>query len=338
MTATLRVIDAGQVTALRSQALWHGIADAMTPSEDPVLSFCRPAEPYVCVGYHRRLDELDLAACDALGLPVLRRQIGGGPVYLDSDQLFFGLCLPAACAPSSVSRLYETLLEPAAAALRELGVNAHVAGTNDLVADGRKVSGTGAGRIGGGVVVVGNVMFSFPHERMAAVLRLPDEDMRSECLRLMRANVSALPALDEESVKNALRRAYGSAFGRTALPSTPLQHEEAAIARWERRLADPDWTAGPSLPSPVGRQVKVRAGVWVYDGSHEDLHVRTTVEDGRVTVAHVQAPDLNGATTALARAMLGVPAHREALTASLAEFGPAGARVLKALEPGLVVR
>jgi lipoate-protein ligase A len=334
----LRVIDAGRVSPLRSQALWHGIAEAMSSGDQPVLSFCRPAASYVSVGYHRRLEELDLDACERLGLPVLRRQIGGGPVYLDADQLFFQLSLPAADAPAGVQRLYERLLTPAVTALRLLGVRAELSGTNDLVADGRKVSGTGAGQIGGGVVVVGNVMFDFPCERMAAILRVPDESMRRECLRLMRAHLGTLPKLGEQSLKAALRHTYACALGRAALPGTTRPHEDEAIDDWERRLADPGWTAGPSLPVPPGRQVKVRAGVWMYDGGHAGLQIRATVEDGRVTGAEVRAPDLNGGALGLSRALLGVAANREALAARLEEFGDDGGRVLRALEPGLVVR
>ena len=96
----LRVVDAGTVGAWRSQALWHGIASAMDASSPPVLSLCRPAEPYVGLGYHRSLDELDLDACRRLDLPVIRRQIGGGPVYVDGEQLFFQITLTAARAKS----------------------------------------------------------------------------------------------------------------------------------------------------------------------------------------------------------------------------------------------
>jgi lipoate-protein ligase A len=334
----MRMIDAGYLSALRSQALWHGLAEAMAPDDEPVLSFCRPAEAYVCVGYHRRLDELDLPACAALGLPVVRRQIGGGPVYLDSDQLFFQLVLPARRAPAAVAHLYEQLLEPAAAALRALGVPASVSSTNDLVAQGRKVSGTGAGRIGEAVVVVGNVMFAFPHERMARALRLPDEEMRAECLRLMRAHVAPLPQLDEERTKAALRHSYAQSLESVARPDTTTPGEERAISGWERRLADPAWTAGPALPVPVGRQVKIRAGVWVYQGGDEHLRVRATVEDGEVTSARVDAPGLNGAASGIARSIIGARATPEALAARLAGFGQDGSRVLSVMQPGLVVR
>lgn len=335
---SLRVIDAGEVGALRSQALWHGLAEAMTPGAEPVLSFCRPGEPYVGIGYHRRLDEVDREACARLGLPVLRRQIGGGPVYLDSDQLFFQLSMPASCAPAGVGRLYDELLAPAIAALRELGVPAELAGANDIVADGRKISGTGAGQIDDGIVLVGNVMFAFPFERMAEVLSFPDEAMRGECLELMRGHLGALPELDERALKERIVHAYAAALGREARPDELRGDETSAIAKWEQRLADPEWTAGPALPPAKGRQVKIRAGTWIYDGTADEVSVRVRVEEGTIRAARVTAPSMNGTAQLLADAMLGAAAHRTALAERLDRFEHDGERVLSALTPGLVVR
>ncbi len=334
----LRRIDAGSVSALRSQALWHGIAAAMGPEDPPVLSFCRPEEPYVCLGYHRRLAELDLDACAARGLPVLRRQIGGGPVYLDADQLFFQLTLPARRAPAHIGRLYERMLGPAAAALCRLGVPARLAHTNDIVAGGRKISGTGAGQIGDGVVVVANVMFAFAHEEMAAILSVPDQAMRDECLRLMRAHLGTLPRLDPDTVTAALTDAYADALGATVSDSALSDAELAAVRDWERRLDDPAWTAGPPLPASAGRQVKIRAGVWVYDRRGDGLAVQITVEDGRVVRAAITLADAGVDSAVLERALIGVAAEAGALAARLEEFGDDGVRVRDALAPGMVVR
>ena len=335
----LRVVDAGRVGALRSQALWHGIASAMGPDDAPTLSLCVPREPYVSIGYHRRLDELDAESCRALGLRVVRRQIGGGPVYLDGDQLFFGLTLPARRAPAALDRLYAELLAPAVEAFRELGIDARLDGLNDIVAGDRKLSGTGAGRIGDAVVVVGNVIFRFPHARMASVLALPSDAMRSECLRLMRHHVSSLrgegSAATVADATVALRAAYARALGRqaTAALSAP---EQEAIERWERRMADPAWTAGPDVPRRPVRQVKVRDGVWVIDGAVEGVRVLATFRAGRVERALVAGSNGNGPR--MAQALVGTAADGEALRERLAGFGPDGERVLSALEPGLVVR
>lgn len=262
----MRVIDAGTVSAARSQGLWHGIADAMAAGDPPVLSLCRPASPYVCLGYHRRLDELDVAACRRDGVPILRRQLGGGPVWIDADQLFFQITVPRRAAPGRVDALYAWLLAPAVEAFRALGLDAGVRGMNDIAVGERKISGTGAGQIGDAVTVVGNLLYRFPHERMTAALALPSAGARAECLRLMRRHVTSLHdegvAAPEDEVKRALVAAYARCLGSAAVAGTLDDEEEAAAAAWDARVGDPAWVAGPTLPPRDRVVIKICAGVY----------------------------------------------------------------------------
>jgi lipoate-protein ligase A len=279
----LRVIDIGCVPAARSQSLWHGIASAMRPDDVPVLSFCRPADPYVCIGFHRRLDELDLDACSDMGFPVFRRQIGGGPVYCDSDQLFFQVTMPAGRAPASVDRLYQEWLGPATHAWRNLGVHARLESVNEIVVEDRKLSGTGAGRIGDAVTVVGNVIFRFPHAVMARVMALP-EGARREYLRLMRRHVSSLelegvPNVTVDKATAALVSAFAQAFGLTPVVDEPSRAELRAMETWERRFSHDTWLRGPEPKANASRTVKVRAGVWLVVDEDGSFEVRREAEE-----------------------------------------------------------
>lgn len=340
----LRIIDAGRVGAWRSQALWHGIAQAMRPTTRPTLSLCQPGEPYVGLGYHRSLDELDRSTCEQLRLPVIRRQIGGGPVYIDSDQLFFQVTIPAATAPRRVDRLYGMFLEPAVMAFRALGLNARIRGLNDISIGDRRLSGTGAGRIGDGVTVVGNVIFQFPHRRMVDVLALPTESMARECLRLMKGHVTSLAAeghgrLTMQDARAALIESYSRDLGRTAEADQLTSEEETAIRLWEQRLASREWLEGPDSPLPARsghRQVKVSADVWVYAATQDELEVQASFRAGTVERVNVSSPDLNGAGEEMARRLAGCPITD--LAQRLAPFGHPGDRVLGLLETGAVLR
>jgi lipoate-protein ligase A len=342
--AELRVIDAGTVDAVRSQSLWHGIATAMPTDAAPTLSFCRSATPYVCIGFHRALDEVDLTACGNLGLPVIRRQLGGGPVYIDSDQLFFQLTLPAAQAPARIDRLYQRFLGPAVTAFRALGLDAELRGVNDIAVGERKISGTGAGQLGEAVTVVGNVIFRFPHRRMAAILALP-RAARAEYEILMERYVSSLageglPAVDETAAKRALVDAYGSALELTPRPGSLTAAEEAAIGEWDARLTDGKWLAGrppAGGPKPL-RQVKINTDVWLVIAGADDLEVQATVVGREFVQASVRSPRLNGDGTALARALVGTAAHEAAIRACLEPFGTSGRRLAELLGPGLTLQ
>ncbi len=331
----LRVVDAGDAGAYRSQALWHGIASAMRPGATPILSFCRPGSPYVGLGYHRSLAEIDLDACRRLGLAVIRRRIGGGPVYLDADQLFFQITLPADRAPARVDRLYELCLEPAAEAFRALGLAVRLGGATDLSIADRKVSGTGAGRIGDGVTVVGNVMFDFPHERMVEVLALPGDRLRRECLRLMKRHVSSLRGeghvdVGFDDARGAWVDAYRRAFG-DPCESSLSEAEEIEIRGWEDRFRNPEWLAGPDQPPPTAHRIKISANAWIVAAAEDGLAVEASIANGMMERVRIDAEDLDGER--LGERLAGIPARPEALRRALAPFGEHGARVARLLEP-----
>jgi lipoate-protein ligase A len=76
---SIRLLDLGDVAPLRSQTVYHAIAYAMTEQSPDTIILVSPTQPYVCVGYHQDLEkEVDLAYCQAHGLPVVRREVGGG--------------------------------------------------------------------------------------------------------------------------------------------------------------------------------------------------------------------------------------------------------------------
>jgi lipoate-protein ligase A len=322
MSEVLRVIDFGRVTPLRSQTLWHAVAYGVSAGAPPTLSFARPSAPYVCLGYHRGLDEVDQEYCRRAGLPVYRRMVGGGPVYLDDGQLFFQVCVPArAVRPSRLDAL-RTLLEPAAAAFRAAGIAAELDGDLEICLGDRKICGHGAGQIEDAVVVCGNLIERFDHQRATRVLALGSPVLRTETLRLMRRYVAATPA-DAAAFQAAMTEAYTSALGQRAVPGDLTDGERAAAARLDTQFTSSDWLTGPARPpareAPAAghpgplqrvqhcRQVKVRAGVWTFAARTDGAQVVASVVRGKVARAWLSVIGLNGQTRAAQRALAGVP-------------------------------
>jgi len=73
-----------------SQALYHAAAHLGRES----LFLLRPSTPYVCIGFHQDAkQEIDLDFTREHSIPVFRREVGGGAVFLDGMQLFFQLII-----------------------------------------------------------------------------------------------------------------------------------------------------------------------------------------------------------------------------------------------------
>lgn len=309
----MRVIDAGTTSAVRSQSLWHALADCVRPGDPPTLSFARPDEPYVCLGYHRDPAELDLTHCRRAGLPVYRRMIGGGPVYLDSDQVFFQLSLPAAAVRGSRAAALRRLLAPAVEALREVGVAAHLDRTGEVTVGGAKVCGHGAGQIGAGVVIVGNLIQRFDHDAAAQVLSVAP-DVRPLLTDLMRRHVRAT-AVDVTHWKHAMVRAYAAHLDAQPRPAEPTGPERRAAERFDDLLRRPDFVAGQPRPRASVRTVKVRAGVWIHDWTSSPRRIVVAVAGGQV--AHSWGEGTDAAAAAGLRG-LAVSTAAARIAASLA--------------------
>ena len=300
----LRVADFGLVSALRSQTLWHALAYGVSRGAPPTLSFMRPSRPYVGLGYHRRLEEADLDACREAGLPVYRRMVGGGVVYLDEHQQFFQICLPTAAVPRNRAAALRQLLAPAVAAFRAVGVPAELDDDLEIVVGEAKVCGHGAAQVDDAVVLVGNLIERFDHAAAARVLALPDE-VRAEVLRLMRRYVTSTPA-DSAAFRAAAVSAYAEALGLEPVPGGLTAYEEERLAELDRRFTSPDWVRGPARPEPACTEVKVRAGVWVVCTASEGARAMASVVGGRIERACVWEPGLNGSGRRVEERLRGV--------------------------------
>jgi lipoate-protein ligase A len=327
------VIDFGSSPPVRSQTLWHAIAYGVSAGAPATLSFTRPAAPYVCLGYHGRTDEVDMGYCRENGLPVLRRMVGGGPVYLDADQLFFQICLPVGAVPAFRSQALRMLLEPAVAAFRAVGVPAGLDDDLEICIGDRKVCGHGAGQLDEAVVVVGNLIERFDHGRAARVLSFASPFQREQTLALMRRFVAPTP-VDPVAFQAAMLRAYAAGLGLKAVPGELTEAENVALARLDKQFTSDRWLAGPSWPAPGdptgprARQVKVRAGVWTLGATYDGGEVAAGVVRGTVQGAKLYDRELNGLAQQAERAVEGVPLG--AVAAVLARFGDPGRRLAEA--------
>jgi lipoate-protein ligase A len=333
VTEPLRVIDFGTTSPLRSQTLWHAVAYGVSAGAPATLSFARPARPYVCLGYHRRPDEVDRRYCRANSLPVLRRMVGGGPVYLDADQLFFQICLPVGAVPPARWQALRMLLEPAVSAFRAAGVPAELDQDLEICVGDAKVCGHGGGQVDQAVVVCGNLIERFDHARAARVLALAGPAQRAQTLALMRRFVVATP-VSPAAFQGAMTGAYAQALGLDAVTGELSGTERAALGELDARFSSSTWLAGPYRPAPqsAGRtpahRAKVRAGVWTFAAEHEGARVAAGIVRGRIDQVHVRAAGLNGSARQAELALVGAPLC--SVTDVLAGFGEPGRRLAEA--------
>lgn len=339
---TVRLLDLGTVAPARSQACYHAAAYVLDERAPDTVILVSPSDPYVCIGFHQEVDrEVDRAYCREHGLPVLRREVGGGAVYLDRDQVFVQWVFHPTSLPTGVEARFRLYVEPLVRAYRALGVEALYRPVNDIHVRGRKIGGTGAARIGRAEVVVGSLMFDFDREAMARVLKLSSEKMRDKVFQGLRDYMTTLRdelgrTPDRGEVVEIYRRELAAVLGAELVPGEWTAAEEASARQLDRALGAEEWLAERGATRPAG--VKI----------HEDVHVRESAHKApggliRVTVrlkgGLIDDVTISGDFTVYPREA--VAAVEQALRGTLAERGAVLAvvevlyRALSVQSPGL---
>lgn len=245
---SFRVIDAGMVDWLDSQVIYHAVASAMSEASEDTLTLVHPDVPYACIGYHQELEkEVDLEYCAAHGLPVTRRQVGGGAVYLDKNQLFWHIIVHRSRAPYRIEDIYSRYLAGPVNALRAMGIQAEHRPVNDIQVAGRKIGGTGAATIGEAIVVVGSLIFDFDYELMAHVLKVPSEKFRDKVYQSLREYLTTIrrelgaDAPTWEEGKRILIDQIGESLGQSMHFGELSAREQREMAEWRKTLVSDEW-------------------------------------------------------------------------------------------------
>lgn len=163
-------------------ALDEALLDAHREGLAPdTLRFYGWARPTLSVGRNQRLDGLDLDACRAAGVDVVRRPTGGRAVLHAGD---FTYSVVVGGLPTGVAASYAVLGAKLAAALTTLGVPGSAPGRAGPGRDhpgcfdtfsaadmgpAAKLVGSAQLRRGGSVLQHGSVYFEFPHALLARV-------------------------------------------------------------------------------------------------------------------------------------------------------------------------
>ncbi len=243
----VRLIDAGMVSAVRSQTVYHAVAHTMDECGPDTIILVSPAEPYVSIGFFQELEkEVDTACCRAHGLPVVRREVGGGAVLLDRDQLFVQWVFHPGRLPAKLEERFELFVQPLIAAYRDIGIDAYFRPVNDIHVAGKKIGGTGAARLGDSDVVVGSFMFDFDRKTMAKVLNVSSEKMRDKVVESLAQYMTTMrELLPEPPTRHDVMGAYVArceeALGRALIPDALTQTELAEASRLDGVLASSDW-------------------------------------------------------------------------------------------------
>lgn len=215
----IRLLSLGLIPPLQTQAYYHALAERMTIDSADTIILCRPSAPYLCLGYHQVFENtFNKDECARRGFPVLRRRLGGGATYLDENQIFYQCVFHHSRLPAMLKDIYASTLSAPVSVLRRLGLHCELRDTNEIEVDGRRIAGTGGGRIDEACVVVGNILLDFDFESMSSVWNTPSESFRALAEKALRERLVTLneyrKGVPYETLTEMLAEEFSRALGR----------------------------------------------------------------------------------------------------------------------------
>jgi lipoate-protein ligase A len=206
--------------------------------EEGVLRVWEPANYFVVVGYSNKVSsEINVSACDAKGIPILRRISGGGAVLQGPGCLNYSLIVrnERLGIPADLTESYHYVLSRHLSLCANHGAAAvQIQGISDLARDGRKFSGNAQHRKRLCSLFHGTFLLYFDIPLIETCLRMPS---RQPAYRKGRSHETFLCNLGmpPQDVREPLRKVWGA---EEALHEIPFDRIEALVGE---RYSQKEW-------------------------------------------------------------------------------------------------
>jgi lipoate-protein ligase A len=265
------LFDLGRLPGQQSMLIFHALARMGTEA----LVIVSPKTPLASIGYFQDAQqEVDLQYCRELGIPFLRREVGGGATYLDENQIFYQLIWRKDNPkfPRAIHEIYPWFSQAPVETYRSFGIHAEYRAVNDIVTkEGKKIAGEGGGNIGESMVFVGGILLDFDYKTMSRILKVPDQKFRDkvyktmeENLTTMRRELGVIPSREE--VASVLKEKFEKIIGKLTPASLDFEilDKMNQIEAW---MTSEEFLFKKTPKIPQG--VKIKEGVELFYGLHK---------------------------------------------------------------------
>lgn len=156
--------------------------------EDDVF-FLWQVEPTVIFGRNQVIEnEVNLDYCRRHGIQFYRRKSGGGCVFADQSNVMMSYVTRS----DEVVKTFDRYMQMVVSMLRALGLSATSTQNNDVLIDGRKVSGNAFYHLPGYSIVHGTMLFDTDMQHMLSAITPPQAKLDKHGVQSVRQRITLL--------------------------------------------------------------------------------------------------------------------------------------------------
>lgn len=271
--------------------------------------------PSIIIGRNQNtLEEINHEYVEENNIQVVRRLSGGGAVYHDLGNLNFSFITNY---DTKSLHNFKKFTDPVAKVLRSIDVNAELSGRNDVLVDGRKISGNAQYSTVKRMFHHGTLLFDSELSEVANALNVKMSKIQSKGHKSVRSRVANISEFLKEPMTI-------NEFRELLLKGLNEEREEFEIYRlndedWKavhklrkERYANWDWNYGRSPAFDLQRVRRFDIG---------EVDLRLNVKDGHIAEVKIYGDFLgNGAMEDVENALHGTRYHRENIVEALKDI------------------
>ncbi len=272
-------------------------------------------EPVVVIGQNQNAEaEISRDFTQAHHIRVIRRCTGGGAVYHDLGNLNYSFFTDA---DRNRQEILDAMISPLVRALRDLGLDAHTSGRNDILVGERKISGTASRILNGRILHHGCLLFDVDLTMMAGALQVDPEKFRSRGIQSVRSRVTNLRTLLQEQGRDMDMAAFRAHLQASLAKQQQEDHLTPGELEQVRALKESKydtwaWTFGSSPSSDLTVRGRLPGGT---------LEIRASLQEGRISHLEFRGDFLSmRPLDPLTEALKGCPLDRREVEAVLHRF------------------
>ncbi|MCK5145769.1 lipoate--protein ligase family protein [bacterium] len=214
---TWRWIDTGFSDGARQMAMDQAILACSEEVGMPTMRMYRWAPYCISLGYHQKLDSIDVAACKDAGIHVVRRPTGGRAVF-HAEEVTYSVIIPKSNTQylDNVAALYMTLSQGLARGIRRMDVPAELekrsvdlhehykkdlsvscfsaAARHEILVDGKKLVGSAQRHLAEGMLQHGSILIGDAHLDLPKFLSGGTEREKTRLRRAIESKTSSIGA------------------------------------------------------------------------------------------------------------------------------------------------
>lgn len=215
------------------EALCEGVRDGRSP---PTIRFYRWSPSSVSIGRFQSMnDEVDIERCNELGIGYVRRTTGGGAVYHDlNGEVTYSIIAPESAFPKGIIDSYKEICNYVIRGLANLAMQAEFAPINDILVEGKKISGNAQTRRDKVLLQHGTVLYALDVKKMFTILKISQEKVSDKLIKSVEERVTCVSRYKEVSIEDlyaALLKGFTQgidyAFGKLDESESERAHELA---------------------------------------------------------------------------------------------------------------